>query len=126
MFEDEDCSIAEAKLRAAILGKSYDECKKDWELQFKKEFVLANANILLKYNYVADQIGKFNFVMAIHYYDDLLTNKIMKCNGISCDRIREGAFLLSTCNLTISFYDFELDAEFMKQVKEKIRKYTEP
>ena len=39
MFEDDDCSKEEANLKAAILGKTYDECKAEWSTQFKKEFV---------------------------------------------------------------------------------------
>lgn len=50
MFEDEDCSKEEAKLKAAILGKTYDECKVEWSRQFKKEFILANSSIVCQFN----------------------------------------------------------------------------
>ena len=50
MFEDDDCSKEEASLKAAILGKTYDECEVEWSRQFKKEFILANSNLVCQFN----------------------------------------------------------------------------
>ena len=87
MFEDDDCSKEEANLKAAILGKTYDECKAEWSTQFKKEFVLANIQNLRKFDFKPDAEGKMSFVLGMHHYDfpqkhEISKHKIFKCADV--------------------------------------------
>ena len=87
MFEDDDCSKEEANLKAAILGKTYDECKAEWSTQFKKEFILANIQNLRKFDFKSDAEGKMSFVLRMHHYDfpqknDISKHKIFKCADV--------------------------------------------
>ena len=83
MFEDDDCSKEEANLKAAILGKTYDECKVEWSRQFKKEFILANVGDINSFNDIPNNDGnvvfKLNMPMSklfTHFY------AILKCDGV--------------------------------------------
>ena len=82
MFEDDDCSKEEASLKAAILGKTYDECKAEWSTQFKKEFILANIQNLRKFDFRSDAEGKMSFVLRMHHYDFSRKHKILKCADV--------------------------------------------
>ena len=79
MFEDDDCSKEEANLKAAMLGKTYDECK--------AEFVLANIQNLRKFDFKPDAEGKMSFVLRMHHYDfpqkhEISKHKIFKCADV--------------------------------------------
>ena len=87
MFEDDDCSKEEANLKAAILGKTYDECKVEWSRQFKKEFILANSNLVCQFNYVPDNDGKISFMLALQYFDmsEQPCKNIIRCDNVTFD-----------------------------------------
>lgn len=119
MFEKDDCSREEVELYAAIIGKTYDECKVEWSRQFKKEFIESNIITLREFNYLPDSAGKLNFVFQTHYHDDL--HMIMKCDNITIDEI---SWLMKEFNITVSFYEHELDAAFIDHIKDLIKTIT--
>lgn len=116
MFEDDVCSKAESELYAGIIGKTYDECRIEWSRQFKKEFIEANIITLREFNYLPDSDGKLNFVFYSHYRDDL--HIIMKCDNVTAGDMN---WPMKEFNITVSFYEHELDAAFIDRVKDLIK-----
>ena len=125
MFEDDDCSKEEANLKAAILGKTYDECKVEWSRQFKKEFILANIQNLRKFDFKSDAEGKMSFVLRMHHYDfpqkhEISKHKIFKCADVQCTLVNHdqyGTSWLPNFELVVSFSESEIDAEFFSEVE---------
>ena len=125
MFEDEDCSREEAELKAAILGKPYDECKAEWSTQFKKEFILANIQNLRKFDFKSDAEGKMSFVLRMHHYDFSRKHNILKCADVQCILVNHdqyGTSWLPIFDLVVSFYESEIDAEFFSEVENILAK----
>ena len=129
MFEDEDCSKEEANLKAAILGRTYDECKVEWSRQFKKEFILANSNLVCQFNQVPDNDGKINFMLALQYFDmsQQPYKNITRCDNVTFDanfpmnsNSQQSRFFVQYLQLTITFYASELDDDFIEDVTNRI------
>ena len=129
MFEDDDCSKEEANLKAAILGKTYDECKVEWSRQFKKEFILANSNFVCQFNYVPDNDGKINFMLALQYFSmsEKPCKNIIKCDNVTFDanfpinlNTQQSRYFVQYPQLTITFYASELDDDFIEDVTNRI------
>jgi len=137
MFEDPDCSMEEAKLHAAMLGKSYAECKEEWEREYKKEFVLDNTNILVSHSkdfgHGAD--GMVHYKVATHYYDDVFGSKISRCHNVEIPPLEQpfaqvgtmgamttmvGGMSAMPMYITVSFYECELDKVFLAKLNEKL------
>ena len=129
MFEDDDCSKEEANLKAAILGKTYDECKVEWSRQFKKEFILANINLVCQFNQVPDNDGKINFMLALQYFSmsEQPCKNIIRCDNVTFDAnfpmnqyYQQNKYFVQYPQLTIAFYASELDDDFIEDVTNRI------
>ena len=135
MFEDDDCSKEEANLKAAILGKTYDECHVEWSRQFKKEFILANVGDINSFNDIPSNdrnvVFKLNMPMSklfMHFY------AILKCNGVITSEVHPkqtqfsnigngitASYTSPTCiDIEVAFHRTDIDEEFMNLVVAKI------
>ena len=135
MFEDEDCSREEAELKAAILGKPYDECKAEWSTQFKKEFILANVGNINSFNDIPNNdrnvVFKLNMPMSklfMHFY------AILKCDGVITSEVHPkqtqfsnigngitASYTSPTCiDIEVTFHQTDTDEAFLNSVVAKI------
>ena len=131
MFEDEDCSREEAELKAAILGKPYDECKAEWSTQFKKEFILANVGDINSFNDIPNNdrnvVFKLNMPMSklsMHFY------AILKCDGVITSAVHPkqtrfsnigngitASYTSPTCiDIEVTFHQTDTDEAFLNLV----------
>ena len=131
MFEDDDCSKEEANLKAAILGKTYDECHVEWSRQFKKEFILANINLVHQFNQVPDNDGKINFMLVLQYFDmsEQPYKNIIRCDNVTFDanfpmnlNSQQSRYFVQYPQLTITFYASELDDDFIEDATNRIHR----
>lgn len=131
MFEDEDCSREEAELKAAILGKPYDECKAEWSTQFKKEFILANVGYINSFNDIPNNdrnvVFKLNMPMSklsMHFY------AILKCDGVITSAVHPkqtrfsnigngitASYTSPTCiDIEVTFHQTDINEAFLNSV----------